>query len=286
MPEIYEVVQSQSGKDGTGRNSKRKLLYHVLGTDDDATIMATVLATSPPSFVTPGGTLNLDDVSKTQIGPEFWAAEVNYIDPEKQEDKKKRPTGTLVASWDTTGGTQHITTSLETVDKAGDSASDPPPDFRNAIEVTESGVNGTDVVVPLLRLELEYKFPNASVTDEYIRQLRDLTGTTNHEEFKGWAAGELLFMGSNGRQSSDGDISARFIFAAGKNIDIDCEKYRLVEETTGEWATLTKGAHDHLWFYFKKAKDAAAAKVVHRPIAAYVERVYEKENFALIGIGT
>ena len=282
MPEIYEIFQSESGKDGTGRNSKRKRLYHVLGSDDDATIMAEVYAEAPTTFVSSAGDLVLDDISKTQIGPEFWACEANYIDPEKQEDKKKRAENTLVASWDTTGGTQHITTSLETRGSARRSASlSDPEDFRKAIEVTESGVNGTDIVVPQLRLELEYKFPNASVTDAYIRKLRDLTGTTNNATFKGWAKGDLLFIGSSGRQSSQGGISARFIFAAGKAVT---GSFGGFVDGSGATVSLTKYAHDHLWYYF--AREDGDLAVVQRPKWLFIERVYEESDFTEIGIGS
>jgi len=282
MPEVYEIVNSQSGKDGTGRNTKRKLLYHVLGTDSDTDIVTAVLAEAPGIFTANGINLKLDDISKTQIGPEFWAAEVNYIDPEKQEDKKKRDENTLVASWDTTGGTQHITTSLETRGSGQRSLSiDPAENFGRAIEVTESGVNGTDVVVPMLRLELEYKFPNASVTDAYIRKLRDLTGTTNSAEFKGWAIGDLLLLGSSGRQSSQGGITARFIFAAGKSIS---GSFGGFVDDEGNTLDLTKRAHDHLWYYF--AREEGDENVVQRPKWLYIERVYEETDFAEIGIGS
>ncbi|MEW4451287.1 hypothetical protein AB1L30_01250 [Bremerella sp. JC817] len=284
--QIYEVTQSQAGKDATGKGSNRKLLYHVIGSDDDATIAATVASVAPAEFVTPFKTLKRDDISKTQIGPAFWAIEVNYIDPDKQEEKKKPEVGTLVASWDTMGGSQHITVSLETVDKAGKSASELPPDFKRAIEVAESGVNGTDVVVGGLKLDYEFTFPFASVTDAYIRKLDEMTGTTNATEWKGWAAGRLLFLGSSGRQTSQGQVTARFSFRAGQNREVDCAQWGLVEYNTGEDAVLTKKAHDHLWFYFKKYHDENAKQIVHRPVAAYVERLYEPSNFAELAIGT
>jgi len=281
MAEAIEIINSQSGTDGTGRNTKRKMLYHVLGSDVDGDIKTAILAKAPALFSANGIDLVLDDISKTQIGPEFWAAEVSYIDPEKQEDKEKRAENTLVASWDTTGGTQHISTSLETRGSARRSLShDPPENFGKAIEVTENGVNGTDVVVPLLRLELEYKFPNASVTDAYIRKLRDLTGTTNNGTFKGWEQGDLLFLGSSGRQATKGGITARFIFAAGKAITGSFGYY----DEAGDPADLTKRAHDHLWYYF--AREAGDESIVQRPKWLYIERVYEETDFAEIGIGT
>lgn len=281
MPvEIYEVFQSQGGKDAiAGKGSSRKLLYHVLGSDDDATIIAAAATLAPATVTSYTGVLNLDGFSKAQVAPGFWAVEASYIDPQKQQEKERPDTGSLVASWDTTGGTQHITASLETLASTAYSASYDAPDFKKAIEVTTSGVNGTDVTVPILQLEYEYTFPNASVTDAYIRKLRDLTGTTNDAIWRGWAIGDLLFLGSNGRQSSKGDITARFIFAAGKKITLSAADINMVDD-------LEKGAHDHLWYYFKTFQDTSAEEIVARPAAAYVERLYEKSTFTELGIGS
>lgn len=271
--EIFETFGSQAGKDATGKNSGRTRTYQVSGTNDDATIMATVLGTAPPESF---GGLVLDDISKQQLGPGLWQCTANYIDPEKQEEKKKIPTGEVVASFDTTGGTQHVTVSLETTGSAARSGSLTPPDFQKAIEVTESGVNGTDIVVPQLHFELQYKFPNASITDAYIRKLRDLTGTTNDAKWKGWERGDLLFLGASGRQSSQGDVEVTFSFAAGKEI----------EDDFGMASDLTKRAHDHIWFYFTKEDDATAERIVHKPTYAYVERLYEESDFGDLGIGS
>lgn len=280
--DVYEVFQSQGGKDAfSGKGSNRKLLYHVLGSDDDTTILAAVSLKAPATMASYIGLLNLDSFNKTQIGPGFWAVEANYIDPQKQQDKERerQDTGSLVASWDTTGGTQHITVALETLASTSYSSSYDAPDFKKAIEVTTSGVNGTDVVVPLLQLEYEYTFPNASVTDSYIRKLRDLTGTNNNGTWRGWAEGDLLFLGSSGRQASKGDISARFIFAAGKKITLSAADINMVDD-------LEKGAHDHLWFYYKTFEDTTAEEIVQRPVAAYVQRLYEKSAFTELGIGS
>ena len=38
--------------------------------------------------------------------------------------------------------------------------------------------------------------------------------------------------------------------------------------------------------FLEDAEDATAKAIVKRPVAAYVEKVYEEGNFAALGIGT
>ena len=41
-----------------------------------------------------------------------------------------------------------------------------------------------------------------------------------------------------------------------------------------------------MWVRYEDAEDAAARAIVKKPVAAYVEKVYEEGNFGLLGIGT
>ncbi|GAH85270.1 unnamed protein product, partial [marine sediment metagenome] len=40
------------------------------------------------------------------------------------------------------------------------------------------------------------------------------------------------------------------------------------------------------WVRYADAKDAAAKRILKKPIAAYVEKTYEEGDFASLGIGT
>ncbi|HUT59790.1 MAG TPA: hypothetical protein VNA25_18235 [Phycisphaerae bacterium] len=40
------------------------------------------------------------------------------------------------------------------------------------------------------------------------------------------------------------------------------------------------------WVRYADAKDAAAKRIVKKPIAAYVEKVYDDGDFSQLGIGT
>ena len=52
----------------------------------------------------------------------------------------------------------------------------------------------------------------------------------------------------------------------------------------GDITGIDKKGWEYLWVRYADAEDQNV--LVKRPIAAYVEQVYESGNFALLGIGT
>jgi len=70
------------------------------------------------------------------------------------------------------------------------------------------------------------------------------------------------------------DLSYSFVASANATVSI------------GSWITnIQKAGHDHLWVAFEEVDDSSAKKVVPRPLAAYVERIYEQADFFTLGIG-
>jgi hypothetical protein len=49
---------------------------------------------------------------------------------------------------------------------------------------------------------------------------------------------------------------------------------------------IAKKGWEYLWVRYADVEDTGAKMLVKRPIAAYVEQVYEYANFAGLGIGT
>ena len=48
----------------------------------------------------------------------------------------------------------------------------------------------------------------------------------------------------------------------------------------------SKKGWEYLWVRYADEEDAAAKMLVKRPIAAYVEKVYEEGDFSQLGIGS
>ncbi len=196
--------------------------------------------------------------------------------------------GSSSYTFDTGGGTHHITQSLATVASyppTPDGSPDPgAPDHQGAIGVSEEGeVAGVDIVVPVYRWTETHVLPSATVTSAYKGILHTLTGRVNDAPFKDLAAGEVLFEGASGSRRGGGDWEIAFRFAASPNI---------TNMTIGSITGINKAGWDYLWVKHQTTTGYVAIfdgskrrkTTVTRPKFVYVEQVYEKANLSLLGI--
>ena len=56
--------------------------------------------------------------------------------------------------------------------------------------------------------------------------------------------------------------------------------------TVGDIVGINKKGWEYMWVRYADAEDATAKVIVKKPVAVYVEKVYEEGNFAVLGIGT
>ncbi len=260
---IDEKFDSRESTIGV-RSPTVDLLYVVQGTDDDATVRATVEGAIPAIYAG----LVFQDYHLAPQGGGIWEVSVRYGKLEPKE------TGDSSFSFDTGGGTTHVTQSLQTVGRyapAGRFA----PDFKGAIGVTHDSVEGTDITVPVYSFTETHYLPIAAVTGSYKAALFLLTGRVNAAPFKGFAAGEVLFLGASGAQRGTEDWEITFRFAASPNA-----AGLVIGDITG----IAKRGWEYLWVRYADAEDEQV--LVKQPIAVYVERVYDEGNFAGLGIGT
>lgn len=266
--------QTIDPKNGSGIT----LDFVAIGSADDSAIYAAVLAELPASY----GTLTLSKIDLDPQGGGVWYASAAYARDEGTEldvtgtpDAQPGGTDPLGAefSFDTTGGTVHITQSIETVSKTKAGLGGDAPDYKGAIGVSKDGVAGTDIVAPKLEFQITR---NASfVTLNYIKTLAQLTGTVNDATWFGFNAGELLFLGASGQAGSDGKVRITWKFAGSANE---------AEVVVSDDLTVSTGKDgwDYLWVAYEKGTSNGA--IVSKPAAAYVEMVYERSDFALLGI--
>lgn len=177
-------------------------------------------------------------------------------------------------TFETTGGTQHITNSLATVGSYASLGT--PIDYGGAIGVSKDAIEGVDIVVPIFQFSYGFRFPGSQVDEAYKTTLHDLTGTVNNALFKNRAAGEVLFLGASGSADSSLQWLITFRFAASKN------KTGLV---IGDITGINKKGWEYLWVRYEDFADSGASLVGKRPQAVYVEQVYEYTDFSQINIG-
>lgn len=295
-----EWVEDKSSRAGTivrlgtrGTASYTKS-YKVFGTDDDVVLHNEINSRAGASLLYwdyPNSDVRLwvENYSVAYLGDKCWQVTLNYekkgADDQNEPDPLKRS-----RSFDTTGGTSHITQGIvDATFPQGEhryaASGSAAPNQDGAIGVDDDRVAGVDIVVPGLQWTESYDVPSAYVTAAYIKQVASLTGTTNLAAFRTFAPGEVLFVGCTGSQEwdsnrGDGPWSLAFRFTASPNAG---DGQTLPAISIGSISNISKRGHEYMWVRYESA--VASTEVVKRPKFVYVNRVYREGDFSRLGIG-
>ena len=273
MPTLTEKLESREWS--TGDRPSVTLHYLLAGVSDDLsakTLLINSTATAYDGLVRES--IEFEPVwVDTTANDGLWDVRVRYVAPERKDPEPGDPPQ---FSFDTSGGTQHTTQSLSTISKTAP-AGKTAPDFKGAIGVTHDSVEGVDITVPVYAFSETHYFDDAFVTNAYKGTLFNLTGKVNNAAFKGTAAGECLFLGASGSKRGTDKWEINFRFAASPN------KTNII---VGDITVPAKKGWEYLWVRYADAEDETAKAIVKKPVAAYVEKVYEEAAFSALGIGT
>lgn len=273
------VTENLSRVLSTGHNPTAEFYYTVHGTGDEVEAR-TQLALYAPSAIDPYGTglvlIPRETVTVEAISDTLWNGIVRYgfTAPETDESTE---------SFDTTGGQQHITQSLETVAVyKREEDENEAPRYGGAIGVAQGGeVAGVDIVVPVYHHVETHYFEAALVTNAYKRTIYSLTGKVNNTPFKGFEPGECLFLGASGSRRG-GKWEVTYNFACSPNAEGTDENPAFVLDGI---KIVRKDGWNWLWAPYIDIEDAAAKALGKKPVAFYIERVYHGRDFAALGIG-
>lgn len=298
---------------GKRASSTYQKSYKVFGETDDTVVHTeanTKISSELAYFQYPGQPnvqLRAESYSVNYLGDDAWQVTISYektgADDDNQTDPLRRS-----RSFDTSGGTQHITqsplyddTTTEVLEngfpivarnatgerKYGLSGVTPPDQF-GAIGVDGDSVAGVDIIVPALSWTENYDVPSSYVTAAYIKRTAFLTGTVNSAAFRTFLAGEVLFLGCSGNQDwdadkGDGPWSLAYKFVASPNAGAG--------ETTkalkvGDIGGIVKKGHEYLWVKYESSVGVGSADLLKRPKYVYVNEVYPSANFSQLGIGS
>ena len=252
--------------------SSAELLYIVRGTADGIAVQNLVASSTAGIYGDlVRGEFSIDPVHVDTANPDacIWEVKVKYVPPTSPQASTADP---ATFNFDTGGGTQHIIASKSTVGAYGTGTA--TTDNGNLIGVTKDNVEGVDVTVPVYSFSETHYFDNSVVTDAYKGKLFTLTGKTNNATFKGCAAGECLFLGASGSKRSGEKWEINFKFAASPN------KTGL---SVGSIGGISKKGWEYLWVRYSPT--VVNKMMGQKPVAVYVEKVYDEGNFADLGIG-
>lgn len=260
-----EVEEKFGSRSGDGVTSQERL-YTVRGTTDE-TLALNAAYTAAPLYGGVTGSLRRKPPTIEQIGEDLWEVRVQYS---VLDD---------VFTFDTTGGSQHITQSLQTLNRYPAAA----PDFKGAVGVSRDSVDGTDITVPVFSFAVTKVEPVEDVPANYVQTLYNLTGRTNSASYiltvdnvsMTFEPAELLFLGASGNKRIREHWEFNYRFAASPNVS---------DITLGGITGITKRGWDYLWVRYADHEDTDSASIVKRPAAVYVERVYESGDFSTLRI--
>ncbi|GHT12335.1 hypothetical protein FACS1894170_07030 [Planctomycetales bacterium] len=243
--------------------------YNIIGTTDPHTADAQ-LAQKAFNYILGG--LKRDKTEIERVAHHGFEGVVNYVRPEFPENS-------LTYSFDTTGETQHLTTSYETVSSLA-APGFIAPDNHGAIGVTDDDIQGVDVIVPTLNFSINQS-RTGRIDMAFIREVSQYTGRVNETPFLGFDGGEVLFEGASGSQRYASEEAPTFEvtykFKISPNIPSMIISGIEVPEKLG-W--------DYFWVQYIEIEDGEQTIMNKRPIAGYVERVYRFADLNALGIET
>lgn len=268
------VTATEQALSRSGDGKQLELTYWVRGTADDAAARDAALAEAPATH--DGLTRDTDRpyarpkfVDEGDPANSLWEVRVKYL----RSDRVRRDTSDSVYSFDTTGGSEHITQSLDTTGTYV--ASGNAPDYEGAIGVSGDAVAGVDIVVPAFEFVIK-EFPSDAQVDEaYQKALFELTGKVNAATFRGNARGTTLYKGARGAPRGDDDWEIAHHFAGRSN---------RTGITIGSITGIAKEGWEYLWVRYEDGE--SEGDLVKRPAAVYVEQVYRYGDFSVLGISS
>lgn len=272
MP-IIVTEKFESRRLQTGKNAQLELVCNVIGTDSDREAKNAADIFTPPAWgsLSDPPLLFKQSIQLEYIGPFMWLATVRYdltgTQPLSAEDSLE---------FDTSGGNQHITQSLVTLGSYAPTGKT-APDYNGAIGVTKDAIIGVDIEVGSFNFSETHHF--AEISPAYKGALFQASKKVNTQPFRGFAAGEVRFLGASGKlrdMSSDTPWELTYRFAAQENA---------TDIQIGNITGIVKGGWDYLWVSYADQDDAPSKSMIKVPVAVYVEQVYQTIDFAILGIG-
>lgn len=265
----FKFTERPNSRKTTDTPPTFEFIYRASGTGNNDNVYVHLFALSATPAVVAlanGAIVYRQDIQIQSEGWDVWTVTVPYA-----EKGDKPPTGQWTFNFDTTGGSFHIKASKETVASYGTT----PPDYKQLIGVNGDDVEGADIVIPALKINVTYSHPLGVVTIAYAKALARLTGKANSTTFLTFDPGEVLYLGSTGSDGSEAAAEVGYQFACSENLQ---------NQIVGAITVIEKDGWDLAWIKWKDDVDGDLPVKV--PEFVYVERVYERVNLvAALGFG-
>ena len=267
---------------GSNSNSTATVTYIVEGTEDDITACTSAYEFAPDEFSEiPKKSASVAE----RLTESAWKIEVNYGSESKSSSGDSgSEDDEATMNFDCSAGTKHMTQAIEqTCVYAGSGESKDSSDEASAVPIgwngkdgSESEAAGVDVSIGELRETYTKTMSKSKVTGtSWKRKVAELVGKVNSGSFKGWSAGEVMFLGCSYSAPSKGSkkVAVSFHFA----IRLNESKATVAGQNVGS----VKG-FEYLWALTDdEVKDGERKRKVKK---IYKAVVCETDGFGGLGI--
>jgi len=243
---------------GSGDAERRVYRWYLQGESNRPVAEAHATATIPIVTVQLTGNLWRQPLSFNWEASTYCVVTATYT-------REKNQTGSFTWDFDTTGGTVNVKASKSTVNRYPNPGA---ADHEGAIGVNGDEVEGTEVIIPALKFNVNFRHPLGSINLAKVFQLADATGSVNSDTFFTKPAGSFLFLGATGSDGSEAEASVSYQYAYSKN---------LAAQVIGGIEGVTKDGWDYAWIEFES--DTDDSKPIRKPLAVHVERVYDRVSY-------
>jgi hypothetical protein len=234
--------------------------FKIADVANENTAIAYAIASTASIVSTVYGVLYRDDVRVNKTAFNQWSVEVPY-------GLKKNETGEWTWDFDTSGGTVQIYQAKQELRRYPTATA---PNQNGAISVDADKVEGTEIIIPAMKINVQFKHPLGVVTLAKAKYLSDITGTVNSDSFLSFAPGQVLFLGARGSDGSAAEATIGYSFAMGPNV---------TGLTIGSIAGVAKRAWEVAWIKYKDTvttADDAKEQPTREAKYVYIDRVYEE----------
>lgn len=283
-----EVVERWSSRKRVhGTRQSAQIGYLVIGTDDDTEAKNELISQVPVSW----DGLPFDDCDVNQMSDDSFECVAKYLDQESKDQKEQekqvkelqQPEDESEFAFEIGASSEHITHSRETRWSAAPEGEPAPPDLKRAIGVVIEGrklsINGVDVDGGSFKFSLKKVFNPESITPSYINFLYRLRRQCNGSTWKGFALGEVRFMGASGKKRKDGKFEITFHFEARPTFDG-------TEPIAGVYGLIKRG-WEYAWVLTGPGLDDGSGWIVPKVLGVYIEEIYAADgDYAAIGVGS
>lgn len=251
--------------------------YHiellVTGTDDDFAVAAIMALELPLAIKRPCGDVYRDGIDVEPDGYKRMYVTADY--KEGTGDGSQLSPHAFTFNFDTQGGSVKMRLAKEHIATYEIFKDGPQPGVfhRGAIDVREGHAEGTEVVIPGLKLGYSYKHRQGDVHEGFSRLLAGTIGKTNSKVWRTFQPGELLYIGGGGSDGEQNDSVVSYNFLAQPNessVDVG-------------GIAVTGGAKGHELVWAETVPDVDGdASPISKASAVHVEQVYEEADFLQI----